>query len=52
MKYNGNSCFVDVLLVYEDDNQQLTKNTSVVVKRIPAKGNGLLARINAEIQAA
>ncbi|RHY56680.1 hypothetical protein DYB38_002713 [Aphanomyces astaci] len=38
--------------VYEDDNQQLPKNTSVIVKRMPAKNNvGILARINAEQKA-
>ena len=37
-------------IVYDDDHQQLSKNTSVIVKRVTYVGNmgGLLARIRNE----
>jgi hypothetical protein len=40
--------------VYEDENKQLPRNTSVTVKRIPSlqPGSGLLARLKAEAAAA
>lgn len=38
--------------VYEDDHQQLPKNTSVTIKRIPCKYNhGLLERLRQEAAA-
>lgn len=40
--------------VYDDENMQLPRNTSVTVKRVPsqAPGSGLLARMKAEASAA
>lgn len=40
--------------VYDDENMQLPRNTSVTVKRIPSQqpGSGLLARMKAEAMAA
>lgn len=40
--------------VYDDENMQLPRNTSVTVKRIPSQqpGSGLLARMKAEAAAA